>query len=240
MLARCSASCTLTLICLILGATTQGARGRETKDEAVQPGDGGSLAKILSDKSLWGSDFPKALSSLPTWEAAGENTVEVFPNQIVSRPPAEGESPAAHASRIMAALRRQPPRPKPAYAEFLRAAGPEGVSSLKVERVESFKDDQKPRVVMSAPSALFLAPGLDLATVEARLGPVKPVLRTIPTDGDRRPIVLTEYAYANGAVVFATSDITPEPQGNPKKKPIDRAILNVPSVSTEVFERRPR
>jgi hypothetical protein len=33
--------------------------------------------------------------------------------------------------------------------------------------------------------------------------------------------------------------MTPVPDGNPKKQPIDRATLNVPNISNEVFERRP-
>jgi hypothetical protein len=239
MLLRCSVSGALALICVVLAVV--GAGGQEPKKGSAPPGDGASLAKILSDKALWGKDFPKALSSLPHWEAAGENKVEVFPTQVVSKPPAEGETHVELAAKVSAAMKKGQPKPKASYAELLNAAGLEPAGGLKAERIARFRDDQKPRIVMSAPGTQFLVPGLDLAKVESQLGPspVKPVLRTIPTEGDRRPIVLTEYIYANGSVVFATSDVTPEPEGDPKKKPIDRAILDVPNLATEIFEGRP-
>src|SRR5262249_4738318 len=145
MLARCLMSGTLALICVVLAAA--GAVGRATQDGAGQAGDGGSLAKVLSDKALWGKDFPKALSSLPTWDAAGETTIEILPDQIVSRPPAAGGTHAELAARVSAAMKQEQPRPKAAYAELLKGAVPAAAAALRTERVESFKDDQKPRIV---------------------------------------------------------------------------------------------
>jgi hypothetical protein len=69
---------------------------------------------------------------------------------------------------------------------------------------------------------------------------MKKDVRVIQTDGDRRPITLTEYSYANDSAVFATSDLDPEPEdGDLRKKPVNRAILSVPQATAAVFQNNP-
>jgi hypothetical protein len=127
--------------------------------------------------------------------------------------------------------------PRPTFEAMLKSAAPEGRTGLRAEIAERFTDDQRPRLVVTAPGAQFLAPELELATVIRELGPpAKTATRVIPTEGDRRPITLTEYSYADSSVVFATSDLDPQPE-NPAKKRINRAILSVPRVATEIFQR---
>jgi hypothetical protein len=225
----------IVLIAALVPVTLAG----QEKDPTQQP-EADSLGKILNNKAVWGKDFPKALASLPHWEAGGETDVHIFANQMAGRPPRAVDAHAEMITKINASIKEGFPMPKAAYAELLKAAEPDAVRELTAERIARFKDDQKPRVVISIPGAQFFAKGLDVAAVEGQLGSVKPVLRTLQTDGDRRPIVLTEYVYAKGAVIFATSDVTPEPEGNPKKKLIDRAILRVPDITKEIFERKPQ
>jgi hypothetical protein len=196
-----------------------------------------TLEKVLTAPGLWGKDFPKALASLPDWRDSNVDRLAVFHRQIVSETPAATpEQHTERANRLAAVLRKNRPRASQKFSAMMKSAAPEGQSQLRMELVNSFKDDQKPRVALTTDQPQFLAAGLDVSTVEARLGKAEKVdNRTIPTEGDRRPVVLKQYHYANGSVVFATSDLTPAPKGQAGKKPIDRAILNVPKVTSEVF-----
>jgi hypothetical protein len=196
-----------------------------------------NLEKVLTTAGLWGKDFPKALASLPDWRDSNVDRLAVFHRQIVSETPAPTpEQHAERANRLAAVVQKNRPRASQKFSAMMTSAAPEGQSGLRVELIKSFKDDQNPRVALTTDQPQFLAPGLDVGTVEARLGKAEKVdTRTIPTQGDRRPVVLKQYHYANGSVIFATSDLTPVPKGQAAKKPIDRAILNVPKAMSEVF-----
>jgi hypothetical protein len=230
---KCTISASVTLSALAVASVFgQAPDGQRTV--------GKNLAQILTDTKLWGKDFPKALVTLPQWEHAGEAHIVIMHSQVVSQAGADARKLAPMAETINATSGVGQPVPRPAFAPMLRDAAPTGRPALKAEVVERFKDDQKPRMVATAPGAQFLAPQLDLATVIGELGPpAKTATRVIPTEGDRRPITLTEYSYADDSVVFATSDLDPQPEGNPTKKKINRAILSVPRVAAEVFQKKP-
>jgi hypothetical protein len=206
---------------------------------AVGQGEQGpvTLEKVLTAPGLWGKDFPKALASLPDWQQSNVDRLAVFHKQIVSATPAAtADQHTVRVNRLTTVMKNNRPRSSQKYSALLKTVAPEGQSGLKMEQINSFKDDQKPRVALTADQPQFLAPGVDLATVEERLGKAEKVdTLTIPTEGDRRPVVLKQYHYANGSVIFATSDLTPAPKGQAAKKPVDRAILNVAKVMTEVF-----
>jgi hypothetical protein len=77
----------------------------------------------------------------------------------------------------------------------------------------------------------FLNPKMTVAAVVERLGkPEKIVRQLIQTEKERRPIVLTLYTYAGNAIAFAESDISPIPGS------VDRVILDVPSITAELFQ----
>ncbi len=219
----------MTLIMLVIAgvlAEAQDGQGTVSKN----------LAQILTDKKLWGKDFPKALVTVPQWERAGETHIVIMHSQVVSQADTDKKKLAPMAQGINAAPRGNQPVPRPAFEAMLRGVASAGQPALKAAVVERFRDDQRPRMVATAPEAQFLAPDLDVGIVIGQLGPpAKTVTRVIPTEGDRRPITLTEYSYADGSAVFATSDLDPQPE-DPKKKRINRAILSVPKVATEVFQ----
>jgi len=196
-----------------------------------------TLEKVLTAPGLWGKDFPKALASLPDWQQSDVDRLAVFHQHVCSETAAPtGQQHTERVNRLSTEMRKQRPRPSQKYSAMLKNAAPEGQTGLRIQEIRSFKDDQKPRVALTADQPQFLAPGIDLGTVEQRLGKAERVdTRTIPTDGDRRPVVLKQYHYADGSVIFATSDLTPAPKGEAAKKPIDRAILNVTKVTSEVF-----
>jgi hypothetical protein len=196
-----------------------------------------TVEKILKTEGLWGKDFPKALATLPDWRESDVDRVAILEKHVVSATPAEtAEKHTVRVNRLNAEMRKNRPRPSQKYAAMIKTAAPAGQPALRLEAIPSFKDDQKPRVALTTDQPQFLAPGLDVGTVEQQLGkPEKIDTHTIPTEGERRPVVLRQYHYADGSVIFATSDLTPTPKGQRSKKPIDRAILSVPKVMSEVF-----
>src|SRR6202043_2141355 len=70
-------SALVTLMTLIIaGVFGKAQDGQRSADK--------SLEQILTDKRLWGRDFPKALATLPQFERAGETHIVVMHAQVVS------------------------------------------------------------------------------------------------------------------------------------------------------------
>lgn len=186
------------------------------------------IVKILSTRTLWGKDFPAALSSLPHWNRIGERTVALFPDRFLGATPfrtAEAAQPTRVA--LSQALSQTAPSPVPAFVELLgRLTGrPFPFQSDVVQSV----DDDSYRVAITGSNLQYLAPRLTVRQVETEIGPPEAVTtQVIQSERDRRPVTLTLHSYANGAIIFAESDWMPPGL-------IDRVILDVPVVSAIVF-----
>jgi hypothetical protein len=116
-------------------------------------------------------------------------------------------------------------KPKPIFEAMFRGIAPRPAALLKTEVIPSFQDDDSVRVISTRPDAQFLTPNLTVATVQERLGPPEKVeQQVIQGEGERRPVVLTLYRYADGAVTFAESDIAARPGM------VDRVLLDASAV----------
>ena len=185
-----------------------------------------TLDAIFSDSTLWGKDFPIALASLQSWPAAGERSVVVFQNRIVGGTPLKTREEAEQTSKKVAeAMATMEFKPKPRFEAMFKDVAPQLAAPLKTEIISRFQDDDSVRVASTRPDAQFLAPNLTMAAVQKRLGPPEKVeQQVIHGEGERRPVVLTLYRYADGAVTFAESNIAVRPGM------VDRVLLDVPTV----------
>jgi len=65
------------------------------------------LARILTNRALWGRDFATALSSIPAWNQSGETTVLVFSDRVMGNEEFEKRKGAETAYILPAAKRRR-------------------------------------------------------------------------------------------------------------------------------------
>lgn len=190
-----------------------------------------SLAQILSDHILFGKDFPAALAQLQGWTQIGERTVAVFPDQIVgSTPYRTREEAQPNAGLLGRASRELHPRLNPEITSLLAGAIAKQPPAFLAQAILS-PEDVTLRIAWADAAFQFLAPDLSVATVRERLGPPEKISEEIvPTESDRRPVVLTVYSYAGGTIAFAESDAAAKPGL------VDRVILDVPAVAAALFQ----
>lgn len=186
------------------------------------------LENILTDQSLWGKDFPSVLGALPAFTQAGEQQVSVFPDRVIGRTKYTRRAQAAAKLPRLAQGLRASPRLRslsPKVGSYMT----QGRGSLTVQTYE-FPDDRTFRISAGRSSAQFLAPGLSIADVKKRLGKEEKITTEVLDDGtERRPVILTLYHYAGGAVIFAESDV------NPNIGSVDRVFLDAQRISTTLF-----
>lgn len=189
------------------------------------------IKAILADPALWGKDFDSLLSTLKDWRESGESKIEVFAGEAVgATPPPNAVSARGQATQLHSRMIEDDPKFKPEFEGQLNK-----VASVEIDKVvptvHPSKDDQMPRVVMLNKSERteYLAPGLTIDTVQARLGQPESVSEEVKDTGDeRRPIVLKRYHYAGGAIIFAESDVT-------KPGKVERVILDATRISGAIF-----
>ena len=153
------------------------------------------VVKILSTSTLWGKDFPAALSSLPHWNRIGEHTVALFPDRFLGATPfrtAEAAQPTRVA--LSQALSQTGPSPVPAFVELLR-----GLTSrpfpFQSDVVQSVDDDSY-RVAIAGSDLQYLAPRLTIRQVETEIGrPEAMTTQVIQSERDRRHVTLTLRRY---------------------------------------------
>lgn len=187
-----------------------------------------ALEDILTDQSLWGEDFPSVLSALPAFTQAGEQQVSVFPNRIIGRTkytrrPQLGPKVKRLAQGLRASTRLRSTSSK--VGSYMT----QGRVPLNAQTYQ-LPDDRTFRISAAVPSAQFIAPGLSIAGVKQRLGKEEKVTTEVLDDGtERRPVILTLYHYAGGAIVFVESDV------NPNIGSVDRVFLDAQRISTTIF-----
>jgi hypothetical protein len=190
-----------------------------------------TLAKIFTAPGLWGKDYPAALASLPAWNRLGEKRVWVFADRVIgSSPHKTREEAQAEAKRFNEAVKELRTRPAPKFESLLKDKT-EQLRAGKMDVIPFFQEDGTARIAWTTGSHELLAPRLKMATVKERLGPAKKVsTEVIQGQGESRPVILTVYSYADGAVAFAESDVAPRPGF------VNRVILDVPVVTAALFE----
>jgi len=177
--------------------------------------------QILTNPNLWRQDFPVVLAQLPALQTAGESKLLVFPDKAVSGTPARSADEAQNQRRkIENAMEQVRTNPTPLARKLMARTTQR---SLKPDIITKFPEDDSARVAIDS-LQLFPA-GMRVENVRRQLGaPEKTTRVVIESEGERRPLILTLYSYAGGAVVFAEADIAPRPGA------VDRVILDIPAV----------
>jgi hypothetical protein len=188
------------------------------------------LVKILTTRPLWDKDSLAALAFLPAWSRIDERTVAIFPARVVGATPFKT---AEEAQRALAAMERALSESRPASAPefeellrgFTRAPAPFQPAVIRL------LDDDTFRIALTAQGSQFLPKSLTVKQVEELIGqPESVTTQVIQSERDRRPLILTLYSYAKGAIIYAESDWAPRPGF------VDRVILNVPAVAAVLFK----
>ena len=188
---------------------------------------GGTLTKILTDRSLWGKDFAASLARIPSWNRVGEAKVVLFMDRAMGNSPYETRQQAeAAAAKLSQAMGMAPVRPVPDFLSMLEGAQQ---VPFRVE-VMPYADDSF-HVALIDSSLQLISSDLTPARLEERLGrPERVSTVAIQGKGDRRGVVLTLYQYAGSKVAFAQADLSP------RLDFIDRVFLDVPAVMAAAFQ----
>jgi hypothetical protein len=184
-----------------------------------------TLQRILSDDTLWGTDYPSILTRLRALRDSGERTAYVFADRAAgasaSRTQADAQTRATRLTTLMA----RPVTLQAPYAQLQqRAAASPNAVALRAEAVRLRDGDGYHLAITRAAGLQLLAPGLTIAAVHARLGPPEKVTeQAIQNEGERKPVILTLHQYAGGAIAFAESNMA-EPGV------VERVVLDLNTV----------
>ncbi len=190
------------------------------------------MVRIVEDRALWGEDFYRLLASLPSFQKAGEQRLQVFADRVVGTKKhgslAEAERGALSLDRTLQST--QDPALAAAVRRRFQAQRPVALKPTAIQ----FVDDGSYRVAALEPDAHFLPPGLKIATVLERLGKAERVTTEVLDDGrERRPVILTIYHFAGGAIAFAEADVAPRPGL------VSRVFIDVPALTSALREATP-
>jgi hypothetical protein len=216
--------------CFTLFFGMQTSLGSPPSDEPRLSGTNSMLLqKILTDQRLWGQDAFAVFAALATWKNAGETSIVIFPDRVLGGRKSETLSGAEQsAARLTADLKRLQPKLRSEYQPVYRQsiARTSGFRSA----TERFLEDDSFRVVLRREGGEFLKNGINMRTITDLYGkPEKITTEVVQSQGDRRPAVLTVHSYANGAIKFVQSDLSPTPES------VDRAVVDVTTAAAQLY-----
>jgi hypothetical protein len=201
------------------------------KETAVSDDQARSIARILTNKAIWGKDLPAALARVRGWGEAQQSRIEIFPDRIVGASPLRDSQGQEPVKKLTGALKAAAPDLTAAFASWQTDTSAEAGARFKVS-VLNHVDDRSPRLGITDENLQFLKPGLTLATVQSQIGGPARVSQLVIQDdkGDHRPVILKLYHYGEGALAFAVSELEAKPGL------INRVILDVPKVEAAMLK----
>lgn len=211
--------------------TAQAAAYRDKKTEAKLRATRQQKAKlqkktvlqILTDKVLWGKDFLTVLAYLESFQRVNETRIAVFSDEVVTTTALKSEDEGKRAAeQLNQTIEKLTADPTPLNKNLLlRFDGQR--KTLRAEVLPYFAEDESVRVRVD--SLDLFSDKLAVETVKKQLGkPEKVSTLLVETEGEMRPLILTLFSYAGGAIVFAEADIAVRPGF------INRVYLDVPKI----------
>jgi hypothetical protein len=189
-----------------------------------------ALERVLLESALWGPDFLVVLPHLQALRESGETTAFVFVDRLAGANAFETRQAAqAPVTRVVARIARPAQLNQRFQAARAQVPAPP-VGAVRAAAETLIDGDGFHISITRAPALRLLAPGLTIQTVEARLGPPERIThQTIQGRGERRPVILTLYVYAGGAVAFAESNMA-------DPGVVERVVLNLTTVAPLVAQ----
>lgn len=185
-----------------------GCLGAQTgRDSTAAPK---TVLEIISNRAIWGNDFPLALAYMESVAQTGDKTLELTPTAL-ARPQRFVNAQAANpqVGRLNTALQNADQKDsyqkvrrnfsfqtRPPTTDLVKAAGSDSVLvGLNFGKVQFFK------------------PNVNMITIQKELGQAEQVsYQTINGQGEGLPQILTFHSYAGGAIVFVESNYSRQPR----------------------------
>jgi hypothetical protein len=200
---------------LLIGSVVNCSPGmaQSTKESAIA-----QLRMALAERALWGRDYAVLIASIPGWARLQERTIIITPDVVFGGTPFRSREEAETQARSLAAYIEQAQTPA---RDFVNAAveGRKAISgkigSGPYSRGASY------RVVLDLGSNFL--PNLTIAEVQRTLGKEEAIRSEAEDFGEGRPLVYTNYVYADGALIFQLSNYAPAPDQ------VFRVVLDISS-----------
>lgn len=188
------------------------------------------LARFVVDENIWGKDTPAVFAWLDSWRQINMPQIIIYPDKVMAGISSTSEKQADHkAAQLDSATKAPQPRLKPFYAKTFTGRIP-AAPPFESTFTTNWEDDSL-RVTWSKKSLRFLREGLTLSSIFNTYGkPERTTSQLVQNKRDARPILLTFYHYANGAIQFVESDPAPDPDL------VSRIVLDVNTAAVELFE----
>jgi len=198
------------------------------------------ITKVLTNRRIWGRDFPVVLAQVENWNELGEKRVDLFRDHVVGeRVYTKFDEAQGQATRLRALFANGHPELEFPNELFLQW----GKDASRTRALEGLVQQQIPqlakvgntsRLVNSYFGQQLLAADLTLGVLKDQLGkPEKITREVVRSRFEGRSEVLTTYAYLGGSIQFADSTYSaPAPNGT--ERLIDRAILDTARIDNAV------
>lgn len=194
---------------------------------------------IVTNRTIWGPDFPALLTALPAWQALGEEEIVVSHGRILGSRIATQSEAVSRRSEFLTSL---PQRllMLPTVDSLYRGTTSQGIDMPRflnvLERGNAevvVNETGQFRLVYRLPDSAALSPRLTLGMLKAQIGDPDTVTRVVdPSNVEGRSRVVTTYTYADG-ISFATSNYAHIVEGTGQPI-VERALLKVARLAALV------
>jgi hypothetical protein len=196
--------------------------------------------QILHNRALWGKDFRLVLSQIPSWNAVGEQQIEVLPTRVVGRKSYSKTKSELVVSKLSQALHAHQTQALVAVDDWLHTRQSNATEAqfsqpLRMEKVMESpleKREDSVRVQVSSGDSLpqFLNPELTESDLNRELGAPDEISLKRPDMSDPnkyegRPEIVKVYSYAGGTIQFEVSNLSPYAPGK-NARLIEKAIID--------------
>jgi hypothetical protein len=197
------------------------------------------MRAIVTNRTIWGRDFPALLTALPAWHALGEDEIVISQGRVLGGQLATQTEALSRRSEFLRSLPRRLLM-LPTIDSLYRGTTAQGIdlsrfrAMLEGGNVEVVANETGHfRLAYRLPNGDVFSPRLTLGTLKAQIGDPDTVTRAVdPSKFEGRSRVVTTYSYADG-VKFVTSNYAPIVEGTDQPS-IERALLKVARLAALV------
>ncbi len=215
------------LVLMLFGASTSSCL-LNVSAQTPEPPDVVQIRVSLTQRGLWGQDYPLVIASIPAWAGIQENNIVVASDVIIGGTPYPTlEEARKHADALREAFTRSLPPLRPAFARAAEQGRQLAASKISASR---YGGDDSYRVIIGL--------GLHLLPLDLRISDVRSIVGREQMErrdiegggGERRPIVFTGYIYVGGALIYQSSSYAPAPDQ------VVRVVLSVQPALRAIAE----